>query len=187
MKSVSSHSFCKLTVNVAAFALLMVFMPTAFAQGNLQIRAPQFEVIPANYAAAPAPQLQFVSGRVEQNIEVEGIKGVRLHINFIVQDASCPCVISALFYNHTDGTQLKGSYPSYSTPKGHAATAKAFTPSVNPAQYKDFTLWIPYKALNLGQHAGDIFDLRFQVNVVDNNRKRSLGKSKFYLFTLKFL
>jgi hypothetical protein len=187
MKNVTSHRFTKTTVLIAAFALSMVVIPTAFAQGNLQRRAPQFELMPSSYAPVPAAQVEFGSARVEYNAVVEGIKGIRLHINFITRDPSCPCRVSAYFYDNSDGTPLDGSYPAYSDANGKVDVWKDFTPNINPAEYKDFTLWLPYKALNLEQDSGNEFDLRYQLLVKDSGKTmRVIGKSNFYPLPLKF-
>jgi hypothetical protein len=185
MKNVTSRSFCKLTVLVAAFALSMVLIPTAFAQENLQIRAPQVEVIQSNYAAAQGARVRFVSARVEHAVEVDGLRGMRLHINFIVENPGCPCQIIAWFYNDADGTRLQGSYPANTDKGGKVAVWKKFDPTTyNPAQYKNFTLWLPYKALNL-EEAGD-WSLRFRLGVFENSNKTQIGTSKFYLFNLSY-
>jgi hypothetical protein len=188
MKNKSSVPLRKLTALFASLTLSMIFMPTALAQGNLQKLAPQIEIIQSRYAAIPAPQVEFLSTRIEYDAEVEGIKGLKLHINFIVRDANCtPCRTTAYFYDDSDGTALDGSYPAYTDAAGKVSVGNHFTPDVNPAQYKDFTLWIPYRALNLEQDSGNEFNLRFQLYVRDSGKAlRTIGKSNYYPFSLKF-
>ena len=180
----------RLPALVALFALSMMLLSatTASAQGNLQERAPQVEIIQSRYAPVAAPQVEFVSARVEYDAEFEGIKGLKLHINFILRDASCtPCVISAYFYDESDGTALDGSYPAFTDVKGKVSVWKNFTPTLNPTQYKDFTLWLPYRALNLEQASGNEFDLRFRLNLRDSGKAlRVVGISNYYPFTLRF-
>jgi len=180
----------KTVLLTALFAWLMLSMmrtPPAYAQGNLQKRTPQLEIIQSSYAPVLAPQAEFVSTRVEYDAEVNGMKGLNLHFNFIVRDASCPCTISAYFYDDSNDTPLDGSYPAYTDVKGNVSVWKNFTPDINPAQYKDFILWIPYRALNLQQDSGNLFYLRLRLNVRDSGKARRLiGVSKFYPFSLKF-
>lgn len=175
-----------MTKFMIALMVLMMLTPATFAQGNLQIPAPQIEIMQSNHASALAPQMKFVSARVEQNAVVDGINGLKLHINFVIQDANCPCQINAWFYNDADGTRLNGSYPAYTDVGGKVAIWKDFTPNVNPAPYNDFTLWIPMRALNLQMKSGAVFNLRFKLGVYDTGKKRSIGNSIFYPFTLKF-
>ena len=185
MKNAQFRPLRKLTAVFASLMLLMMLIPTAFAQGNLQIRAPRFEVMPGSYASVPGPRVQFVSASVEHAVEVDGLNGMRLHINFIIEDPLCPCQITAWFYNDADGTPLKGSYPAYSDKGGKVAAWKKFEPTTyNPAQYKDFKLWLPYKALNL-EESGD-WNLRFRLGVFEDNNKTPIGTSKFYMFNLSY-
>jgi hypothetical protein len=187
MNNAQARPLRKLTAVLASLMLSMMLIPNAFAQGNLQIRAPQFEVMPSSYASVSGPRVQddarvqFVSATVEHNVEVDGIRGLRLHINFIIQDPVCPCQIIAWFYNDDDGTRLVGSYPANTDKGGKVAVWKKFEPDINPAQYKDFTLWIPNKALNL-EESGSVWNLRFRLGVFENGNKTQIGNSKFYLF-----
>lgn len=186
MKNASSSALPKLTVPFA-FLLSMMIVPATFAQENLQKPAPKIEIIQSSYAPAGAPQAEFVSASAEYDAEVEGIKGLQLHINFIVRDASCPCRITAYFYDDTDGTPLDGTYPAFTDAAGKVSVGKSFTPNINPAQYKTFTLWLPYRALNLQQDSGSEFHLRFQIYVRDSGKAlRVIGKSKFYPLSLRF-
>jgi hypothetical protein len=175
-----------LTLLFASLTLSMMYTPATNAQGNLQLRAPRFEVMRASYTSVLAPQVNFDSAVVERNIKVDGINGLEIQINFTVQDADCaPCRITAYFYSDDDGTPLQGNYRAYGTPSGKVAVGQAFTLDINPAQYEDFRLWIPYRALNLEQKSGNEFHLRFRLEVTDR-RKATIGKSDFYPFTLKF-
>lgn len=187
MKNASSSRLRRLTV-LFALLLPMMLLPTAFAQGNLQKQAPQLEIIESSYAPVAVPRIEFVSARVEYDAVVEGLKGLKLHINFIVRDASCtPCRITAYFYDDSDGTALDGSYPAYTDAAGKVSVGKNFIPNINPAQYKQYTLWLPYRALNLQQDSGNKFDLRFQLYVRDSGKAlRTIGKSNFYPFSLRF-
>ncbi len=171
-----------------AFLMSMMIVPAAFGQGNPQKAAPEIEIIQSSYAPAGAPRAEFVSARVEYDAEVEGIKGLKLHINFIIRDANCtPCRLTAYFYDDTDGTALDGSYKAYTDAAGKVSVGKSFTPNINPAQYKEFTLWLPYRALNLQQDSGNQFHLRFQLYLRDSgNALRVIGKSKYYPFSLRF-
>jgi hypothetical protein len=166
----------------------MMLTPDALAQGNFQNFAPQLEYIPSSYALFPAPRVEFVSTRVEYDAKVEGLKGLKLHINFITRDPDCtPCRITAYFYDDTDGTALDGVYPAYTDAAGKVSVGEYFTPDIDPAQYDDLTLWIPYRALNLQQDSGNVFHLRYQLYVRDRGKAlRVIGKSNFYPFSLKF-
>jgi hypothetical protein len=182
-----STNLRRLSVLAAVFALSMMLTPTSFAQRNLQIRAPKFEVTPASYTSVLAPQVDFISAVVERNVKGDGINGLEIQINFTVKDANCssPCRITAYFYNDDDDTELEASYPAYRTTTGKVAITDMFTPDVNPEQYENYRLWIPYRALNLDQTSGNEFHLRFRLEVMDG-RKKTIGISDFYPFTLKF-
>lgn len=188
MKNTSSRPLRKLTALFVSLTLSMMLMPSALAQGNLQKLVPQIENIQSNYALVPAPRVEFAATRVEYDAEVEGIKGLKIHVNFIIREANCtPCRITAYFYDDSDGTALDGSYPAYTDGAGKVAVGRNFTPDIDPAQYKDFTLWIPYRALNLEQDSGNVFHLRYQLYVRDSGTAlRTIGKSNYYPFSLKF-
>jgi hypothetical protein len=177
-----------LTAFFASLTLSMMLVPAVSAQGSFQKPASQFEIIKSSYALVPAPEVEFVSTRVEYDAKVDGIKGLKLHINFITRDPDCtPCRITAYFYDDTDGTALDGVYPAYTDAAGKVSVGDNFTPDIDPAQYDDFTLWIPYRALNLEQDSGNLFNLRFRLFVRDRGKAlRVIGKSNYYPFSLKF-
>jgi hypothetical protein len=166
----------------------MMLAPAVLAQGSFQKPTPQFEIIKSSYAPVPAPEVEFVSTRVEYDAKVDGIKGLRLHINFITRDPDCtPCRITAYFYDDSDGTALDGVYPAYTDAAGKVSVGDNFNPDIDPAQYDDFTLWIPYRALNLEQDSGNLFNLRYRLYVRDRGKAlRVIGKSNYYPFSLKF-
>ena len=188
MKNTSSSLLRKLRPFFASLTLSLMLAAAVSAQGSFQKPTPQFQIIKASYASVPAPEVEFVSTRVEYDAKVDGIKGLRLHINFITRDPDCtPCRITAYFYDDTDSTALDGVYPAYTDAAGKVAVGENFNPEIDPAQYDDFTLWLPYRALNLQQDSGNVFHLRYKLYVRDRGKAlRVIGKSDYYPFSLQF-
>lgn len=100
--------------------------------------------------------------RVEHNATLGGELGIKVHFNltlYNVKDVECNAI--AFFYDAKE-VPLKGS-GYYASDKGTLSTPNyLFTPTLAAAYYEDFTLFLPYKVIQLskGTH-----DLKFFVGI----------------------
>ena len=159
-----------------------------YSQENLQKRAPRIEIVQRNHAVAGsiAPAATFQSARVVNNVKWNGKWGIQIYIKFTVTSGiSTPCRMTAYFYDE-DEEPLESDGSTYQAANGQVAVWKDFTPAYNPAVYNEFTLWIPYSALNLETDPGDEHDLKFYLSISDEYRKRVFAKSGWYDFHLKW-
>ena len=113
--------------------------------------------MPAAHGAPPKYQLhedaKFESVWVEQDVRVDGKKGMRIHAKFVVKNSlNVSCKLIAMFYR--DDAFLKADpktdgQSDYATTEGHVSTYVNVKPSFNSTRYADKRLFIPYEAFNL--------------------------------------
>lgn len=83
-----------------------------FAQGQLRTNSSEIKIIQSNYAAVfTDPEATFQGARIVHNIEVNGVKGMRIHAKFTVKyGLDNPCKLIAYFrYDDDEGTQNMSS------------------------------------------------------------------------------
>lgn len=116
----------------------------------------------------------------EHNATVAGIRGVKIHISFQVENfQNQPGTVTAIFYNQDTGEALRDVNGSYTTSSGEVAVSEGFTPLYQPTLYSDFILFMPYNELELGE--GE-YNLQFQLTIRDDASGQVLASSDMLPF-----
>ena len=118
----------------------------------------------------------------EHNVYKDGIKGMKIHVKFSVQNCkgeSCRCI--AYFY-YGDGNKMKAKIDMYSDQGGNLSTAEDFTPGYDNTSYNDLILWIPNSELTMRKSGKE--DCYFVVQLYDFDIKSFIDASYKVTFTL---
>lgn len=126
---------------------------------------------------------QITDVTVEHNVFKDGVKGMKILIDFTVQnmkgiDGSC-----AVYFYYENGNRVKDSNGSYATSDNQAATHKTIKPSYDNSSYTDVELFMPYNELEVGtgKHS-----LKFYCKIWEYSTSSaiSVAESQYYFFTL---
>jgi hypothetical protein len=115
---------------------------------------------------------------VDFDIVEAGIRGMRIHLNFQVDNIKdSKCQATAFFYSD-DGNHLKDSNKNYCSTSGQVCTSDDFTPGYKNAIYEDLSLFMPYNELHLeGEHG-----LTFRIRLFDRSKQTDVAWSEDYFF-----
>lgn len=95
-----------------------------------------------------------VSATVDHNFSNDGVKGMRIHVKFDIQNCKsedCSCI--AYFYYDNGSKLINNSVPSnYQVSDGHVSTRTDFTPGYDNTSYSDLILFIPNSAIVQSDH-----------------------------------
>ena len=120
---------------------------------------------------------------VEHNVFKDGVKGMKILVDFSVQnmkgiDGSC-----AVYFYYENGNRVKDSNGSYATSDNQAATHKTIKPSYDNSSYTDVEIFMPYNELEVGtgKHS-----LKFYCKIWEYSTSSavSVTQSQYYSFTL---
>lgn len=126
---------------------------------------------------------QITDVTVEHNVFKDGVKGMKILVDFTVQnmkgiDGSC-----AVYFHYENGNQVKDSNGSYATSDNQAATHKAIKPIYDNSSYTDVEIFMPYNELEvgIGKHI-----LKFDCIIwaYPTSSAISVAESQYYFFTL---
>jgi hypothetical protein len=121
---------------------------------------------------------------VEHNILENDQKGMKIHVKFTVKDLQeIRCHVTAYFY-HANGKILmaKNGDPLYSTATGQVAIGEEFIPKYANSSYDDYTLLLPYEALNIEPDIEKV-ELKLIVMLYDWRDQSFIDQSEEYHFT----
>lgn len=121
---------------------------------------------------------------VEHNVFKDGVKGMKILVDFSVQnmkgiDGSC-----AVYFYYKDGRTVKDKNQRYYTAAGDAATHTAIKPGHHPSTlYTDLEIFMPYNELEVGTGK---HELKFYCQIWENSSTsaKSVVQSQYYSFTL---
>lgn len=121
----------------------------------------------ANGAADQGSTVNPITGQikditVEHNYVKDGVKGMRILVDFNVQnmrgiDGSCD-----VYFYLKNGDPVKGKNSEYQTQKGTLTTSFAINPRYEDSRYTDFELFVPYSEFDL--ESGK-YDLKFYCRI----------------------
>lgn len=121
--------------------------------------------------------------RVEHNVFKEGVKGMKILVDFTVQnmkgiDGSC-----AVYFYYKDGRTVKDKNQRYYTAAGDAATHTNIKPGYDSTVYTDWEIFMPYNELEVGTGK---HELKFYCQIWENSSTsaKSVVQSQYYSFTL---
>ena len=156
------------------------FCVQIFEQGTGNALSPQADWVHLTYTG---PEAHVLKIWVDHN-QFEGVvKGMRIHVNFKVDNLKGGRgSVNAYFY-YANGNPLKDFNKSYRTIDGNVSVGREFQPGyVNTLYEDDFHIFMPYSELHMspGKH-----DLKFNVEIFERGAGNALGSpSDWVHFTL---
>jgi subtilisin family serine protease len=136
-----------------------------YGAGRLAMPSPPIAgaTVPPDSGAATAVIHQIST---HHNVDVAGIKGMRLLVNFDVDHLQGRTGrLIATFYDKSSGQALRDRNGRYTDNAGRVAVTLNFTPSYERTRYTGAELFMPYSEMELG--AGE-YELYFVATIVDN-------------------
>ena len=142
-------------------------------------------------ADSPAASIQDIW--VDYNVQQNGQKGMRIHVEFVVSNLkNSQCNISIYFdcYMCFNGlgfeaddllsswNPLVDKNGKYATPAGIVAIDENFIPDSNQKTYSDFEFFMPYSEFHAAAQALPIRTFRFVVRIRDLGQDRLLDTSE---------
>jgi zinc-ribbon domain len=88
---------------------------------------------------------------VDYNVTDGGEKGMRIHVKFQVFNMKEVDSKLIVYFQKSDGTELRNSNTPYSTSDGRVAAVRELKPGYDDTVYKDLDVFIPYTALGLSK------------------------------------
>lgn len=93
---------------------------------------------------------QITDVTVEHNVFKDGVKGMKILVDFTVQnmkgiDGSC-----AVYFYYENGNRVKDCNGSYATSDNQAATHQTIKPSYDNSSYTDVEIFMLYNELEVG-------------------------------------
>jgi hypothetical protein len=119
---------------------------------------------------------------IEHNVYEEGQKGMRIHVNFSVQNMKDQTGYIGVYYYFQDGKPLKDHNRKYCTRDGHVSVAQGFTPEEESDRGDDWKLFMPYGEFHL-EGGESVYPLQCNVSLFDQH-DRELVRTLYYLFDL---
>ena len=120
---------------------------------------------------------------VEHNVFKDGVKGMKILVDFTVQNMKGIYGSCAVYFYYENGNRVKDSNGSYATSDNQAATHKTIKPSNDNSSYTDIEIFMPYNELEVGtgKHS-----LKFYCKIWEYSTSSavSVAESQYYSFTL---
>jgi hypothetical protein len=120
---------------------------------------------------------------VEHNVFKDGVEGMKILVDFYVQnmkgiDGSC-----AVYFYYKDGRKVKDKNQRYYTVAGDAAIHTNIKPGYDITVYTDLEMFMPYNELEVGTGK---HELKFYCQIWENSSTsaKSVAQSQYYSFTL---
>ena len=139
------------TAQRKVFAILsMLLISGVLANRSLGKAVSRIEAVESHQPSSADQDATFEKVWVEYDVRVDGKKGMRIHVKFIVKNSlNASCTLMAQFYRR-DGSYLKSDgQPAYTTSEGHVYTYVNVRPRFTNTRYDDKSLFIPYEAFNI--------------------------------------
>ena len=97
------------------------------------------------------PKARIQSVWADQNLIQDSVNGMLIHVKFNVDNfKDAKGLVVAYFYN-VNGEPLKDTNLNFNTTSGNVSASRYFQPGYLNASYNDYTFFMPYKELHLGQ------------------------------------
>lgn len=132
--------------------------------------------VPATTASKPTATFERMW--VEYDVTENAQFGMRIHVKFSVAGMKGIKGYMAFFFERENGTRLKSYDNKYQSKGNDVAVYKEVTPGYDPAEYADYSAFIPYSELHLtkGEH-----NLNIISNLIYENGTfiQYLGSEKF--------
>ncbi len=121
--------------------------------------------------------------RQEHNIYNDYKKGMKIHINFSIDNLEeVDCCIAA-YFSFQNGETIGSMSDDFITTNGQAVVEKCFSPPYESTRYNDLQLFMPYEELYLAE--GYHHHCQFEIQIYINNTNVVIAKSQPYGFSYK--
>src|SRR6476646_10109776 len=100
---------------------------------------------------AASPHATFEKIWVDYDITEDGLKGMRIHLNFTTYEMKDMDSYLAIYFNYNNerGGRLRDKNSKYNSSTGDVAVYQILKPQYDPAVYTDLQLFMPYSELDL--------------------------------------
>jgi hypothetical protein len=103
---------------------------------------------------------------VDYNVTEEGEKGMRIHVKFEVSGMEGVDSYVMVYFQKSDGTDLKTGSSLYGSRDGRVAAKRALKPGYDVTVYKDLDIFMPYSELNLSSGK---YNLKMDIDLTDDD------------------
>lgn len=121
---------------------------------------------------------------IEHNVYKDGVKGMKILVDFTVQNMKGISGSCAVYFYYKDGTSIKDTNGKYDTTNGNVATHVNIKPSYDNSTYTDLEIFMPNNEIEVvgsGKH-----ELKFYCIIWENSGSKAneVAESDWYNFTL---
>jgi len=102
---------------------------------------------PTPYGSKPSAAFKEIW--VDYGVTEGGQLGMRIHVKFTTYRMKNLPAYLAIYFKDEDGTYLKDNNSSFNSSSGDVAVYRELTPGYDPADYNDFSVFMPYSELDL--------------------------------------
>ena len=96
-----------------------------------------------------APSAKFDRIWIDYDVKEDSRDGMRIHVKFTVYGMKNLDAYLAIYFGITGGDRLKDKNNKFNSTTGDVAVYKAMNPGYDPAEYSDFSVFMPYDELDL--------------------------------------
>ena len=86
---------------------------------------------------------------LEYDVTQNGVKGMKIHVDFNVEDMKGKQGEVIVYFEYPKGTGLKDTNGSYCTEGGHVCVSEKFTPRYDNSHYSDFGIFMPLNEIHM--------------------------------------
>lgn len=143
---------------------MLSFLSIVFVGSLMHLAA---DSTPAQNAGEPGqvrkPSAEFKDVWVEYDKVESGEKGMRVHVKFTLRAMKGVDAYLAIYFETAAGDRLKDKNGKFNSSSGEVAAYRELKPAYDPADYSDYSIFMPYNELDLS--AGD-WNLRMDIDVI---------------------
>ena len=103
---------------------------------------------------------------VDYDVMENGVKGMRIHVNFRVFNMKNIDSYLAIYFEMKDGEKLLTNNKTYRSQSGQVTLYKSLKPGYDESIYNDMQVFMPYDEFHLGKGR---FDLKLDADVIYKN------------------
>lgn len=93
---------------------------------------------------------------VDYGVTEDGQNGMRIHVKFTAHNMLRMPAYVAVYFQYANGNPIKDRNGAFNSTSGDVAVYREITPGYNPAEYEDYTIFMPYSELDLGEGNWDL-------------------------------
>src|SRR5215204_6512629 len=118
---------------------------------------------PTPYTNTTKASASFKDLWIDYDITEAGVKGMRIHVKFTAYGMKNLDSYMAIYFMDKNGDYLKDNNEKFNSSSGDVAVYRELKPGYDPAEYSDYTVFMPYAELDL---ADGNWDLTMDVKLI---------------------